>query len=84
MAPAVTCKQCGFQAAIGLQRGQLVSLCPDQARMTRRCRRAEEPGFAYDCPDLTSALLTTLDNEARFPLTPLGLKMTGQQAQRGE
>ncbi len=61
----VTCRRCLFQVAIGLHLGNLTSFSPDQAKMMERCKRAEEPDFAYDCPDLTSALLTTLENEAR-------------------
>jgi hypothetical protein len=80
MAPAVTCKQCGFQAAIALRLGQLASFSPDQTQMTQRCIRADEPDFAYDCCHLTSALLMTLENEARFSQTPLGLKVCAQRA----
>jgi hypothetical protein len=65
MSPPVTCKRCLFQVAIGLHLGHLASFSPDQAKMMKRCRRAGEPDFAYDCSDLTSALLTTLENEAR-------------------
>jgi hypothetical protein len=68
--------------AFGLHLGQMVSFSPDQAKMKPRCRRAGEPDFAYDCSDLTSALLTTLENEARFSLTPLGLKMAAQKTRR--
>jgi hypothetical protein len=82
MASAVTCKQCGFQAPIELHLGRLVSFSPEQAKMVQRCRRAAEPGFAYDCAELTSAFLKTLDYEARFPQSPLGLKMANQRAQR--
>jgi hypothetical protein len=82
MASAVTCKQCGFQASIELHLGRLVSFSPEQGKMRQRCRRAAEPGFAYDCAELTSALLTTLDHEARFRQSPLGLKVANQRAQR--
>jgi hypothetical protein len=71
MSPPVTCKRCFFQVAIGLHLGQLASFSPDQAKMMKRCKRAGEPDFAYDCSDLTSALLTTLENEARRPLAGL-------------
>jgi hypothetical protein len=57
--------------AIGLHLGHLASFSPDQAKMMKRCKRAVEPGFAYDCSDLTSALLATLENEARRPLAGL-------------
>jgi hypothetical protein len=65
MSPVVTCKQCGFQVTIGLHLGQLASLSLDQAQMMKRCRWAGEPGFAFDCSDLTSALLATLENVER-------------------
>jgi hypothetical protein len=81
MHPTVTCKQCGFQVAIEMKLGQLISLSPDQTRMTKRCG---DQGFAYECSDLTSALLITLENEARFPQMPLGLKMSAQRAERSE
>jgi predicted RNA-binding Zn-ribbon protein involved in translation (DUF1610 family) len=81
MASAVTCKQCGFQAPIELHLGQLASFSPEQAKMMQRCRRAAEPGFAYDCDELTLAFLKTLEHQARFPQSPLGLKMATQRAQ---
>jgi hypothetical protein len=65
MSPAVTCKQCGFQATIGLSEGRLASLSLDQAQMMKRCRWAREPGFAFDCSDLASALLAALENIER-------------------
>lgn len=67
MSTSVTCKRCLFQVTIGLHLGHLAVFSPDQAKMTKRCIRAKEPGFAYDCPDLTSALLATLESEARRP-----------------
>jgi hypothetical protein len=81
MTSAVTCKQCGFQAPIELHLGQLASFSPEQAKMMQRCRRATEPGFAYDCAELTLAFLKTLEHQARFPQSPLGLKMAAQHAQ---
>jgi hypothetical protein len=82
MASVVTCKQCGFQAPIELRMGQLASFSPEQAKMMQRCRRATEPGFAYDCEELTLAFLKALEYQARFPQSPLGLKMIAQRAQR--
>jgi len=82
MSRAITCKQCGFLTTIELQNGKLVSFSPDQARMKQRSRRAEDLDFAYDCLDLTSALLTALENESRFSLTPLGQKVAAQRGQR--
>jgi hypothetical protein len=72
MSPPVTCKRCMFQVAVGLDHlGHLASFAPDQAKMMKRCKRAGEPDFAYDCSDLTSALLATLENAARRPLAGL-------------
>jgi hypothetical protein len=80
MPPDVTCKQCGFQVAIGLHRGQLSSFSPDQLRMKKRCRRASQPDFAYDCPDLGSALLSKLEKEARSALAGLAAPNTPERA----
>jgi len=79
MSRAITCKQCGFLTAIQSHNGRLVSFSPDQAGMKQRCRRAGDPNFAYDCPDLTSALLRTLENEARFSQTSLGQKVAARR-----
>jgi hypothetical protein len=82
MIRAITCKQCGFRATLELRDGTLVSFSLDQREMKQRCRKAEDPAFAYDCPDLTSALLTALENEARLCLTPLGQKVAAQRGLR--
>jgi hypothetical protein len=79
MSRAITCKQCGFLATIELRGGRLASLSPDQVRMRQRCRKARQPDFAYDCADLASALVTTLESEARFSLTPLGQKVAARR-----
>ena len=79
MPPDVTCKQCGFQVAIGLHRGQLSSFSPDQLRMKKRCRRASQPDFAYDCPDLGAALLGKLEKEARLAFSGLGAHHAPEQ-----
>jgi hypothetical protein len=71
MPPDVICKLCGYRVAIGLHRGQLSSFSPDQLRMKKRCKRASEQDFAYDCPDLSAALLTTLEKEAQSPFSGL-------------
>jgi hypothetical protein len=52
--------------------------------MKQRCRRAEDLSFAYDCGALTSALLTALESESRFSMTPLGQKVAAQREQRSE
>jgi hypothetical protein len=81
MSRTIVCKRCGCPATIELRKGKLTSFSPDQARMKQRCRRAEDGDFAYDCADLASALLMTLENESRYSLTPLGQKVAAQRGQ---
>jgi hypothetical protein len=71
VSPPAACEWWLFQVAIGRRLGHLAAFLPDQAKMMKRGKRGREPGFAYDCPDLTSALLTTLESEARRRPTPL-------------
>jgi hypothetical protein len=64
METAVACKKCGFQFKADQHLGQLSSVRLDQRQMKARCKRAAEPEFAYDCADLTSSLLASLEMEA--------------------
>jgi hypothetical protein len=66
MDTAVACKQCGFQFEIDLQFGGVASLRLDQHKMNMKCKKVSEPGFAYDCANLTSALLTTIEHQTNL------------------
>jgi len=73
MTPTVACKQCGFEVEVGLRRGYLSSFSPDQAGMKTRCKMASAQDFDYECPGLTQALLTILDDQPRLPAEGLHL-----------
>ena len=68
MTSSVECKRCGFEVAIELKLGYLAGFVPDQQRMKATCKRAAEPDFAFDCPDLTSALLDVLERQKPYPM----------------
>jgi hypothetical protein len=61
----VACERCGFQVALDLQEGTLSAASLDQSEMKRLCKRASDPEFAFDCLDLTSAVLMALEHEPR-------------------
>jgi hypothetical protein len=68
LASSVRCERCGFEVTIELKLGYLAEFVPDQRKMRAACKRAAETDFAFDCPDLTSALLAVLDRQKPFPL----------------
>jgi len=58
----------GNEVAVGLKLGYIAELLPDQAKMKAQCKRAVEPDFAFDCLELTSALLDVLDGQTPYPM----------------
>ena len=68
MTSSVKCKRCGFEVAIELKLGYLAEFAPDQRKMKTDCKRAAEPDFAFDCLELTTALLDVLERQKPYPM----------------
>jgi hypothetical protein len=84
MTSSVRCGRCGFEVVIELKLGYLAEFAPDQAAMKAACKRQTEADFAFDCTDLTSALLAVLDRQKPYPLPGIHHLPTAMRPEKSE
>jgi hypothetical protein len=60
----ISCAACEFKLSLDIGPGQTLSFSPDKSLYKRTCKRADDPDFNYECPDLWDAIQRFLETPA--------------------
>jgi hypothetical protein len=61
----ISCAKCEFRLSLDIGPGQTLSFSPDKAVYKRTCKRANDPDFDYECPELWVAIELFLETPTK-------------------